>query len=140
MEINVGEYIRYGQKGILYFKDYIKDNYGKRAYLCSVCEREILINKKYIDNFSKYKHSKDIIDLIEVGDYVNGCYVTNRSACHNDGIILIPKRIGIIKCNAYFNQGSYSDCSFQWIENEDIKSVLTKQQFEANAYTIEKER
>ena len=133
MEINVGDYVRTKF-----------DEIGRVVELCgkNSCGNlyKLDIKEQLYSEGNITKHSKDIIDLIEVGDYVNGCYVTNRSACHNDGIILIPKRIGIIKCNAYFNQGSYSDCSFQWIENEDIKSVLTKQQFEANAYTIEKER
>ena len=133
MEINVGDYVRTKF-----------DEIGRVIELCgkNCCGKlyKLDIKEQLYSEGNIIKHSKDIIDLIEVGDYVNGCYVTNRSACHNDGIILIPKRIGIIKCNAYFNQGSYSDCSFQWIENEDIKSVLTKQQFEANAYTIEKER
>lgn len=82
------------------------------------------------------KTSPNIIDLIEVGDYVNGCYVTNRQASHNEGIIIIPKRIGIIKCNAYFNQGNYYDCEFKWIEEKDIKSIVTKERFEAMQHKV----
>lgn len=69
------------------------------------------------------KHSKDIIDLIEVGDYVNGSKVID---------IRIDEELEI---------GVESDnLIYHYIQNKDIKSVLTKEQFEANAYTIEKER
>ena len=67
------------------------------------------LGKPYITNGISFneganygKHSKDIIDLIEVGDYVNG----------------------------YLVIGS----------DYQIKKVLTHEQFEANAYKIEKER
>lgn len=82
------------------------------------------------------KSSPNIIDLIEVGDYVNGCYVTNRQANHNEGITIIPKRIGIIKCNAYFNQGNYNDCEFKWVEEKDIKSIVTREMFESMKYKV----
>ena len=71
MEINVGDYVR-GFRGInkvikiepynesyFYYTDGKNNNEGKPFYF----ERHIT------------KHSKDIIDLIEVGDYVNGIKV-----------------------------------------------------------------
>ena len=92
-------------------------------------ESKNYIADKNITVGENFKHSPNIMDLIEVGDYVNGCYVTNIQASHNEGITIIPKRIGIIKCNAYFNQGNYNDCDFKWIEEKDIKSIVTKEQF-----------
>ena len=83
------------------------------------------------------KASHNIIDLIEVGDYVNGCYVSNKRASVNEHLGGHPKGIGIIKCNAYFNQGNYDDCKFEWIEEKDIKSIVTKEQFESIKYSLE---
>ena len=67
------------------------------------------------------KHSKNIIDLIEIGDYVNGCKVIDicESQYGGEKIIYIggfgiPKKI-------YDNQ---------------IKSILTKEQYEQNSYKL----
>lgn len=83
------------------------------------------------------KASYNIIDILEVGDYVNGCYVSNKRASVNEHLGGHPKGIGIIKCNAYFNQGNYNDCKFEWIEEKDIKSVITHEQMEQIAYKVE---
>lgn len=61
------------------------------------------------------KHSKNIIDLIQVGDYVNGKYVKEINQ-YKDGKSIIAL-IGII-------------------DEEDIKSIVTKQQFESIEYKI----
>ena len=82
------------------------------------------------------KASYKIIDILEVGDYVNGCYVSNKRASVNEHLGGYPKGIGIIKCNAYFNQGNYNDCKFEWIEEKDIKSIITKEQMEQMAYKV----
>ena len=87
--------------------------------------------------FKGAKFKDNIIDLIEVGDYVNGCYVSNKRASVNEHLGRHPKGIGIIKCNAYFNQGNYDDCKFEWIEEKDIKSIVTKEQFESIKYSLE---
>lgn len=86
------------------------------------------------------KASHNIIDLIEVGDYVNGCYVSNRRASVNEHLGGHPKGIGIIKCNAYFNQGNYDECKFVWIEEKDIKSIVTKEQFSQISYNLPKDK
>ena len=68
------------------------------------------------------KASFNIIDLIEVGDYVNGYKVKG----FNDiGQIIYSK-------DAY--GGGYSYVAN--FKNEDIKSVVTKEQFESNCYKV----
>ena len=67
------------------------------------------------------KASNNIIDLIEVGDYVNGYKVVE----------LNKKRIGFgiskISCHyCYFND-----------DKIEIKSILTKEQFESIKYSLE---
>lgn len=65
------------------------------------------------------KASYNIIDLIEVGDYVNGLIV-NDIVTDIDG----TKTFNLFKQSSYFG-------------NEDIKSIVTKQQFENMQYVID---
>ena len=73
-----------------------------------------------------YKHSYNIIDLIEVGDYVNGHRVLeifkDRIKFGEDGLVLARK--------------SNYDNYFLYIE--DIKSIVTKEQFESVQYKVER--
>lgn len=82
------------------------------------------ISRMKIDEFIKeYKpvFKDNIIDLIEVGDYVNGRCV-GRSV-HN----------GFIKLEVY----SYDDYGDDYLlVNEDIKSIVTKEQFENMSYKV----
>lgn len=64
-----------------------------------------------------YKHSDNIIDLIEVGDYVNGLPVVHN-AKNNGGNIVI-----VVNGDAY--------------NEEEIKSILTKEQYENNCYKVD---
>ena len=67
-----------------------------------------------------YKHSDSIIDLVEKGDYVNGLLVTR---------IYFDEEANKKYLNLY---GSVSE----W-EEEDIKTILTKEQYENNCYKVE---
>ena len=134
MKLEVGMYVRH--KPLLSSK-YVKINKIKEIEEKENClhiwlEDKDLITEKYL-----IKASNNIIDLIEVGDYINGCYVSNKRASVNKHLGGHPKGIGIIKCNAYFNQGNYDDCKFEWIEEKDIKSIVTKEQFESIKYSLE---
>lgn len=75
-------------------------------------EREYLLNGFYINKGTIKKASHNIIDLIEVGDYINGFPVIHKE---ND----------ILKCGLLV----------QFKENE-IKSIVTKEQFEQMAYKV----
>lgn len=93
-EIKVGEYVR-TSKGKIF-------KYSKgRAYLGK--------DNKIV------KHSKNIINLIEVGDYVNGeqiDFITNK------GDLLIRDNVN------FFDK------------YKGIKTILTKEQFEQNLYKV----
>ena len=65
------------------------------------------------------KTSHNIIDLIEVGDYVNGYLVLNVLDFNDNTRILSLERI-------YDNK----------ITEEDIKSIVTKEQFESMEYRL----
>ena len=75
---------------------------------------------KNIDKYIEKEPSYNPIDLIEVGDYVNGLLVTR---------ICIDNETNKKYLNLY---GSVSE----W-ENEDIKSIVTKEQFESVKYEVE---
>ncbi len=70
------------------------------------------------------KASHNIIDLIEVGDYVNG--------------IKIDRVDKPCKLNPYgslkYHQNEY--CDYENILGSDIKSIVTKEQFESLSYTL----
>lgn len=70
------------------------------------------------------KHSKQLIDLIEVGDYVNGYRVINVI---NEGICPSGKCIDI---------DSSKDSSECTLWEEDIKTILTKEIYMANCYKV----
>lgn len=77
----------------------------------------------YIEKIDIIKASYNIIDLIEVGDYVNGYYVTTAcSDCCSLGSIYIAEIDGLgLKKKLY---------------EKDIKSIVTKEQFESMSYKV----
>jgi hypothetical protein len=113
MEINVGEYVR------------TRDGIIKRVNSYNPQENNPLwetLNGSVQMKGTITKHSKDIIDLIEVGDYVNGF----RVEMIENGITAF----GVDEGRELFRN------SFKY---NQIETVLTHEQMEANAYTIEKE-
>ena len=115
-EIQVGEYIRTPyhkiEKVIKIIKvdDYTCISTDKNAY-----DLQWLIN-------NNVKHSKNIIDLIEVGDFVNGILVTEK-----DSTLLLTEIKGIDHSGYIIPISQYG---------EGIKTILTKEVFENNCYRI----
>jgi hypothetical protein len=68
------------------------------------------------------KHSKNIIDLIELEDFVNGYFV--------HAINYIEKRVSVMSMNEY----GYSE-NIDLYE-KDIKSIVTKEQFKSIEYEV----
>lgn len=118
--IEVGEYVRDKEGNITkiintlsLFKD-VELYLGEDGY-------------QYSDNAIK-KHSKNIIDLIEEGDYVNGKRVfatENRINDNGEKVILTE------------NYDEWTDDGV--IANKDIETILTKEQYEANCYKVEED-
>ena len=77
------------------------------------------------------KASYNIIDLIEVGDYVNGYKVVDFSETYFNGVDRRekPKRIGLKVINGKFDYENY-------IEADEIKDIVTKEQFESMKYEV----
>ena len=82
----------------------------------------IIISQKAISGHRKdiIKASHNIMDLIEVGDYVNG-----NPVC-------------IIKEDEHNRKWIYTDSNYKYgYLEEDIKSIVTKEQFESMKYSLE---
>ena len=76
------------------------------------CVYDLDNNEATVDDYI-IKSSPNIIDLIEVGDYVNGSYVL--------GVYQEPKYLITDDCSLY---------------EEDIKSIVTHEQFSQMEYRI----
>ena len=77
-------------------------------------------NYSFFDNKNVLKASHNIIDLIEVGDYVNGEIVTKA--------VLDEIECKYIELNYTYNK--------RGIREKDIKSIVTKEQFESMSYKL----
>jgi hypothetical protein len=125
MEIEVGEYIR-TDNGIIIKYQFLEESEnfevffgqkGKGFTFEDMEEFEDFINQRVV------KHSKNIIDLIEEGDYVNGKRVVYINTIEDgDG----NKRLCVFVEET-------QDC----IEQNEIKSIVTKEQFSQMKYNFE---
>ena len=114
MKLEVGMYVRNNHFGIGKInKEYFDSNnkhwfnvqfncYKDEDCHCGICEETM-----------GFKASHNIIDLIEVGDYVNG----SKVAIIDDN----GKALGVFEDYIYEN---------------DIKEILTHEQYEANCYKV----
>lgn len=117
MEIKVGEYVRteFGNIG----KFYRPASESSDVYYIYIDKDGNKISSRYD---SIVKHSNNIINLIEIGDYVNGKKVMcfRNGNCNND--------IGTQYVDDY---GEYFG-----FDKKDIKSIVTKEQFSSLEYII----
>lgn len=122
MDIEVNEYVR-TPIGIFIISHINIDFDDNDKNKCLLCQNEKVLFLS-IETIKSLKHNKQLIDLIEVGDYVNGYRVINVI---NEGICPSGKCIDI---------DSSKDSSECTLWEEDIKTILTKEQFEANCYKV----
>ena len=120
MNLEIGKYVRYT-------RSMINGNVAARIAKIVDCSDNELIkidNGRCILREDVIKASYNLIDLIEVGDYVNGGYVldfetlqTGEKTAIVDGLI-----------NYGWGQGV--------IPVSEIKSIVTKEQFESMKYEV----
>ena len=122
MDIEVNEYVR-TPIGIFIISHINIDFDDNDKNKCLLCQNEKVLFLS-IETIKSLKHSKQLIDLIEVGDYVNGYRVINVI---NEGICPSGKCIDI---------DSSKDSSECTLWEEDIKTILTKEQYMANCYKV----
>ena len=117
--IEVGEYVR-TKTGYIGIVENINDFRPPEAKICVDFNVPDLI---FLGKTDIIKHSKNIIDLVEVGDYVNG-----------EKIEQITTDSGYKKYHTT-GFGLYDE-----YDNENvIHSILTKEQYEANCYKVKEE-
>ncbi len=121
MEINVGDYVRY--KEFSYDKEV---KIGKKVDVFG----NVDTSRGRILEHNITKHSKDIIDLIEVGDIAK-LNILENNFDWGKGIIIITIYSEEVLTSLKENVKS---------NNCEILKILTHEQFETNAYKIEKER
>lgn len=110
MDIEVNEYVRTKDGKI---DKLINSNFYMSIYV--ECEKGLYLIENIV------KHSKQLIDLIEVGDYVNGYKVIKLK----DGFANGTMEIVLSKNTIIYRHHS-----------EDIKTILTKERYMANCYKV----
>lgn len=126
-EIEVGEYGRTNFGKMIKFA-WLESLEGKRYE-----NKVLLINEDMLNNDFYYfhkgekivKHSKQLIDLIEVGDYVNGREVKHIAMF--EGFPDYPKLIFVDETHLIPDD----TC-----ENDEIQTILTKEIYMANCYKV----
>ena len=115
-EIKIGDYIRNKDGYIDKVERIVYDELEKKNYYA--CEKSVMASGFKEDIV---KHSSNIIDLIEVGDYVNGEIVIDIG---ENGLYL-----------GYADDDeNYSIIS---IDKSEIKSLVTKEQFQSVEFKVE---
>ncbi len=104
--IEAGEYVRTKNGKI---DKVINNNCYMPQYI--ECEKSLLYKEDIVN------HSKDLVDLIEVGDIVNG-----------------EKILDITGDYIHTNETDHN----RFYLAKHIKTILTKEQMEANCYTVER--
>lgn len=121
-EIKVGEYVRLVRSqgirkieeiedDIYTLDDYIIDEYGECTNYLRKSEKDMII-----------KHSPNIIDVIEVGDYVNDYKIFRIDVIDGEKVFKI-------------NECSFTEFLRTW-KNKDIKSIVTHESFNSIKYEV----
>ena len=108
MKLEVGMYVR-TKYGISKIDEDRRIDYGIIKPVIDILKEEAIL-----------KASHNIIDLIEVGDYVNG-FIVNDIVKENEDI-----RFNLV--------GQLEP----YLHNEDIKSIVTKEMFSSISYEVSK--
>ena len=115
--MKAGDYVRTKHYGIFKILKVRKENYQticlkKKGYEVVIGDKNNSVEDEII------KSSPNIIDLIEVGDYVNGFKV-----------------IDILENDIYVSD-YYAESYIGVVKVKDIKSIVTKEQFESMEYKV----
>ncbi len=129
MELKEGMYVR-TKDGII---DKVIIDYNGHCNNPNCNCKHVGCKKNYYDEGDIIKASHNIIDLIEIGDYVNGYEVVDFDNTYFNGNDRLeePKRLSVMvdrdKCMGFAQT---------YFKNEEIQSVLTKEQFEQVVYIV----
>ena len=124
--MNIGDYVR-TDKGLIgkIIKKEEYDTHTILEYEGQYCKR--VLSTTGTDS-EVIKSSPNIIDLIEVGDYVNGYKVLE---IEKDYLLDYREEINVL----IVQNGEVYEVAKK-IYNDDIKSIVTKEQFESMEYKV----
>jgi len=129
MEISIGEYVRLKNGKIIRFEKFgIYRTHTRKIngkYETGTFENKCIISGRCHYKYDNIvKHSKNIIDLIEQGDYVNGykvLYVCNKEPCPSGKYVDID-------CDKPSEESYFFE--------DEIKSIITKEQIKQIEFRI----
>ena len=110
--------------------DYVRTKNGKIRKVKSTVAQYYITDRLNISDNNQFtkedivKHSKNIIDLIEVGDFVNGYRVVDKYLYAGEKPVLETERI---------ENNVYCLCE------GDIREILTREKYTQNCYKVERE-
>lgn len=117
--IEVGEYVRTKNGVIDKVQNY---SFSQNIWHCEngMCIDECNCIGTYLEDI--VKHSKNIIDLIEVGDYVNGYKIIAIN--YKENYITIQ------------NINEFGENGIKVLQEDEIETILTKELYEQNCYNV----
>ena len=118
MKLEVGQFVRL-KSG--YICKIININDFREPNMKYGVEANYLKDVMFIGDEDILKASYNIIDILEVGDYVNGCYIQEIKSLKDNVMVCMLD----------------SDYEFvSTITNNEIETIVTKEQFEQMAYKV----
>lgn len=127
MELKVGMYVMTNDRmKIGQIKDFcICEKCEKRGFYEPIIDGDIIITDyDKSQEFHGYKFYDNLIDLIEIGDYVNGYLVTGFDYQYSSNKKVVFSNVRL-------------DGTGIKIPAKDIKSIVTKEQFDSVKYEVE---
>lgn len=115
--IEIGDYVRTKRGEIFKVKEVNPTIGGKIA----IVRKENGFIRRV--DLEEEKHSKNIIDLIEVGDFVNGNRVTDK--------YLFAGEMPVVETSGV-------ETNAKCLCEKDIQLILTHEQYSQNCYTVER--
>lgn len=114
--------------------DYVRTDFGIIGKVIKV-----LSNRVFLDNLGYamlikdiVKHSKELIDLIEVGDIVNKELVIGIIDITNDKEERVDRKL-----ITQYRSAQFTGLDIRYyIYDDDIKTILTKESYMANCYKV----
>lgn len=133
--MEIGDYVRTKKRGfqppqIARITNMSKDSGYKNEYYIALDHNLIPYYEYHIYEEDVYKSSPNLIDLIEVGDYINDMLITN---------ILVDDETGNIELEFNNNDSYLYVKSWNYesrITKYKIKSIVTKEQMKEMEYRV----
>lgn len=125
MKLEVGQFVRFKDKRNITYIRKIREIPQDNRYASIYLDKEANYSKG-LSLKNIIKASYNIIDILEVGDYVNGMEVTRISGTRYDKNDL----------HCYCEHNGNENWQQVMIPVKNIKSIVTKEQFEEMSYKI----